>query len=723
MEKLQVRFSADTSLLKELGERLVSRPSIALAELVKNSYDADGTLVILKFDRVAKPGGQVVVEDNGEGMTFDVFKRAWMKIATDEKIRNPLSRRFRRHRTGSKGLGRFACQVLAKKLLLESVAFTNGKCESIVAEFNWESYETGKDVTEVPVTCLREALSEARPTGTTLTLRDMLAGWNEADLSDLRKDIVSLVTPFPWEPKSGKLRQIRGRDPGFEVRFEAPEFPDFEGPASRHILEHSWCVLEGHVDKTGLATYDLKETKGKKRHRFTAVTKFPKVGEAAFTVYYFVYKKEYFPGVDIGLREIQRLGRSFGGVRLYLDDFRVFRYGEPGDDWLQLEFDRSRRVSGIQEELSHETEFAGERPKLLLPGNNQLFGAVFLSRSSNPNIDVTIARDRLLDNEAFKELRRFVRLGIDWMNVAYAAATAEVRSRQRERKKDPLELLENARKSITEHERELGSATGQILTLLDHAKSAFTLQKEQMITDLAMLRVLASTGTMISVLEHDLVILLSDVRSHCVKLKRYSSSLPRTTTSEFDRTVDLLEDWINSVERESSLLGLLLGREARQQRRPQALKQVAQQLFDGFDHHFREFGIAPDIQVPPALRTPPIFRCELASILLNLLTNSIKAVKSRPVRKILMRASESNSELEILFLDTGPGVSPDRREMVFLPFRSTSEPDPVFGHGTGLGLSIVRDIVLDYGGEVAFVDPPKDWGACVRIMLPMEEQD
>jgi signal transduction histidine kinase len=724
MEKLRVRFSADTSLLKELGERLVSRPSIALAELVKNSFDADGTLVILKFIRVTKPGGEIIVEDDGEGMTFDVFKRAWMKIATDEKIRNPLSRRFRRHRTGSKGVGRFACLVLARKLVLESIAFNNGKCERILADFDWESYETGKDVTEISVTCLRESLSKARPTGTTLTLRDTRAGWNESELSDLRRDIISLVTPFPWEPKFGKLRQIRGRDPGFEVKFEAPEFPDFEGPASRRILENSWGVLEGHVDKTGLATYDLKETKGKKCHRFTALTRFLKVGEAPFTIYYFVYKKEHYPGVEIGLREMQRLGRSFGGVRVYLDDFRVFRYGEPGDDWLQLEFDRSRRVTGLPEELSDEAELAGERPKLLLPGNNQLFGAVFLSRSSNPNIDVTIARDRLLDNEASKELRRFVRLGIDWMNLKYAAATAEARSNQRERKEDPLELLERTRTNIVEHEKELGSATGQILTLLDRAKSAVAQQKEQMITDLAMLRVLASTGTMISILEHDLVILLSDVRFDCAKLRRYSSLLPPTTASEFSTTVDVLEDWINSVERESSLLGLLLGREARQQRRRQALRQITQQLIDGFSHHLKEFGIEPDIQVPAALRTPPIFRCELASILLNLLTNSIKAVKSQQVRKVLVRASESNTEFEMQFLDTGPGVSPDRRQEVFLPFRSTSEPDPVFGQGTGLGLSIVRDIVLDYGGKVAFTDPPREWGACVRIMLPKtEDQD
>ena len=42
-------FTIDAALLRELGERLVGKPHIALAELVKNSYDADATEVTIKF--------------------------------------------------------------------------------------------------------------------------------------------------------------------------------------------------------------------------------------------------------------------------------------------------------------------------------------------------------------------------------------------------------------------------------------------------------------------------------------------------------------------------------------------------------------------------------------------------------------------------------------------------------------------------------------------------
>jgi len=34
-------FTVDSRLLRELGERLVGQPHIALAELIKNAFDAD----------------------------------------------------------------------------------------------------------------------------------------------------------------------------------------------------------------------------------------------------------------------------------------------------------------------------------------------------------------------------------------------------------------------------------------------------------------------------------------------------------------------------------------------------------------------------------------------------------------------------------------------------------------------------------------------------------
>ena len=45
----ELTFTVDAELLRELGEKLVGKPYIALAELIKNSYDADATEVTIVF--------------------------------------------------------------------------------------------------------------------------------------------------------------------------------------------------------------------------------------------------------------------------------------------------------------------------------------------------------------------------------------------------------------------------------------------------------------------------------------------------------------------------------------------------------------------------------------------------------------------------------------------------------------------------------------------------
>src|SRR2546421_11812504 len=101
-----LKFSVDSNILFELGERLVTKPSIALSELVKNAYDDDATKVTVTFDKVNEHDGRILVEDNGHGMTFEEVENNWMRIATGRKRERPFSKIYCRPVTGSKGIGR-----------------------------------------------------------------------------------------------------------------------------------------------------------------------------------------------------------------------------------------------------------------------------------------------------------------------------------------------------------------------------------------------------------------------------------------------------------------------------------------------------------------------------------------------------------------------------------------------------------------------------------------
>src|SRR5262249_16514803 len=115
-----LQFSVDARLLRELGERLVGRPHIALAELIKNAYDADARTVDISFS-----DDQIVVSDDGHGMSETDFVQRWMRIGTGRTEKGGTSRELKRAMTGSKGVGRLAAQLLAHELEVVTVGLRN----------------------------------------------------------------------------------------------------------------------------------------------------------------------------------------------------------------------------------------------------------------------------------------------------------------------------------------------------------------------------------------------------------------------------------------------------------------------------------------------------------------------------------------------------------------------------------------------------------------------
>ena len=105
-------------LLRTLGSDLISSDKVALIELVKNSYDADAGVVLIRFRGPLKAGeGRIEVWDDGHGMDAATLQSSWLDIATDTKRRNPRSDGGRRV-LGEKGIGRLAAARLGEEMLL-----------------------------------------------------------------------------------------------------------------------------------------------------------------------------------------------------------------------------------------------------------------------------------------------------------------------------------------------------------------------------------------------------------------------------------------------------------------------------------------------------------------------------------------------------------------------------------------------------------------------------
>ena len=721
----RLSFDVDAALLVELGERLVARRSVALAELIKNAYDADATLVKVSFQNVKGNHGEIVVADNGSGMTLDTMKNAWMRIATTDAAVNSMSKKFGRQKTGAKGVGRFACRRLAGQLHLVSTARGPEGSERITATFDWRRFRPGMDISDVEINVTHEILDEGHSTGTTLRFSQLADTWGAGDLAEIQRELSALIDPLEH---GGYVQRVSGGepDPGISMILESPEFPQYEGLIADRFLDAAWGVLEGQVSEEGQSEYELeiRESGVRLHHRPTNLM-FPDLAGAAFTIRMMVYSANRFRGSGYSVSLARDLGRERGGVRIYLDGFQVFSYGSPGDDWLGLDQDGARRLTTTPAELVEEA--AGlRRPMLSLPGNMQLFGSVAISRERNPGIEVSISRERLVQNGSFEHLRSFVRGGIDWMTVGYArdlaatrggavgggGATTEART--------PAQAIEGTRQLI---QREAGLSRENRLAIeasLAEVETLLKRERDEHISEMSMLRVLASAGTTVLVFDHTLREMAGQLRDVAVRLEETAHNLPQNEQDEFLQTLDDLRSWASAATGQGSLVGLLISPEARTRSSSLAIRPLVDSLARVFQGYTTAYGITLENAVPPTIRTPPMHQAELYAVLLNILTNSFKSVREMPQRRVSVEAISSPKELIVRVHDTGTGVPEDIRVEVFQPFVTTSQPDPVLGIGTGLGLKIVRDLVISWGGDIYFVDPQKPWNATIELIIPRE---
>ena len=119
-----------------------------------------------------------------------------------------------------------------------------------------------------------------------------------------------------------------------------------------------------------------------------------------------------------------------------------------------------------------------------------------------------------------------------------------------------------------------------------------------------------------------------------------------------------------------------------------------------------------DPTLPPVMADPEAMRRALA----NLIDNAAEAMQESLLRVVSIEtcAGERHGMAEIVVADTGPGLTDEMRERLFLPWFSTRQ------RGTGLGLSIVAKIVQDHGGSIR-AENNSPAGARFIIELPLAE--
>jgi two-component system nitrogen regulation sensor histidine kinase NtrY len=147
---------------------------------------------------------------------------------------------------------------------------------------------------------------------------------------------------------------------------------------------------------------------------------------------------------------------------------------------------------------------------------------------------------------------------------------------------------------------------------------------------------------------------------------------------------------------------------------PSDLNEIVESAISLFEGRIQGIRVEKrlDSHLPPVLADPEALRRAIA----NLIDNAAEAMQNSLLRVLSIETcpGERPGVVEIIVADTGPGITADMRERLFLPWFSTRQ------RGTGLGLSIVAKIIQDHGGSIR-AENNTPAGARFMIELPLAE--
>lgn len=396
-----LNFTADAHLVQVLGEQLIASERVGILELVKNAFDAGASKANVRIEKIPNlkeipeslnkfnnyEGPVIIIEDNGSGMTKEQIEFGWLRPASTlktnvkeriklekekaiksgkldafEKFYQVLKKENQgRIPLGEKGVGRFACHRLGKKLIIKSKTSEN-EYEYLLT-INWDDFniQAGghKNLDDVTVTLTRQSPSRdygQSNSGTQLIIYGGRDGFEltENEIREINRTILKLNTPNP-SPTS--------KTPLFEATFECPQVKELDEEIVYKKYDPVFRI-SGIVDEWGIFEYDytfnppyniplqsfalknqkldlktLNSNHWLKIENNKKLWRKPACGE--FFIHIDVWYRDR-PWVDKSDDDFLSYLKKYGGISVYRDGINVFsaEWGAESD-WLGL---RQRQI-------------------------------------------------------------------------------------------------------------------------------------------------------------------------------------------------------------------------------------------------------------------------------------------------------------------------------------------------------------------------------------------
>ena len=719
-----LRFRPRARLMSTLGRELISSEMVALLELVKNSYDADATCVVVSISGDIDTDGAIVPEtgcisvlDDGHGMDEGRVVEAWLEPATPFR-RQRMSRSGGRRVLGEKGVGRFAAAKLGDRMELASKA--DGRQE-VHLQLDWEDFRDDAKYLEDIELDLQVGATEvflpngeadsvwrsqpdinlndrSRPSaghGTLIKVTNLHSRWTSQLIKELHRSLSMLVSPFAHD---------RGVVDDFRIFIDAPEALSAHGGevSSADLLKRHHYSLSAEVEETGAATVllSLKDAPDQELELIPSEVRAEGLRCGPFEMFLYVWDRDpesmRILGEELGGKKIAKdLLDSASGVSIYRDGFRVLPYGEKGDDWLGLD---ARRV---------------QNPTLAL-SNNQIVGYILISRDDNPDLVDQSNREGLVETPALADLRQAV------TTLLRRLETQRYALRPRQPKKSGHRLLETIDLTpLREAVAEAAPDDPHIQSIVDEAQRDLDDHLERVGEALSRYHRLATLGKLIDMVVHELTQPIYAIKQETSLGIQTLQNLAPEDGAASGRVHEELADRLATIKNQAAALDTIVKRIAPfgGRRRGRSTRYVLEQAIQETVALLAPLisSAGATVTLPPSSHEVTIDRTELQQVLVNLIENSVYWLsRSRKKAKTIAISVSQNedSSLSVIVEDSGPGIPDDNVELIFHPY-FTTKPD-----GGGLGLAIAGEIVEDYyGGTLELLPPGPLGGARFRATL------
>ncbi len=396
-------FKISSALKNLIGSDLITDNFVAVFELVKNSFDARATEVKITFEDIYSKDAKIIIQDNGKGMDYEDLTEKWLFLGYSAKRDGTEDYRDKiksgRVYAGAKGVGRFSCDRLGKYLNLITISeHPKSKIENIFVD--WAMFEENqkKLFDKIPVT--HNVLTKTKyglKKGTVLEITGVPTDfWNRENFKKLKEKLSKLIRPDLNTSEEVQKFNIILNVPE-EIDKDREVLKEYKQKANTSIQQYYNTVngeiknfvfneldikttkIESHIDNEGIITTKLTD-----RENFIYEIKeksdYPLLSNLGITLYFLNRSAKVTFSKRTGVAHV-----DFGSLFIYKNGFRIYPYGERGDDSLRLE---NRALQGYARYI----------------GLRSLIGEISIANNNIELKETTSRGDGLVKTKAYDQL-------------------------------------------------------------------------------------------------------------------------------------------------------------------------------------------------------------------------------------------------------------------------------------------------------------------------------